>query len=406
MKQATVQLSRRLSPRSYPVFAIAAITVFVLTAGACGTSGGESASADTSKAAAAAAAPPIVDTVKVVARRLNINTPLPGEIVPYQVVGIFPKVTGFVKTMSVDRGSRVRNGQLLAELEAPELTAQRIEERAKLESVQSRVNEAQAKLAADEANYQRLLVAAKTPGVISDDELETAQKNADADRARVKSLQSSTDAQEATLRSVEQMERYLRITAPFDGIITERNVHPGALVGPSGGPNQKPILRLEQTARLRLVVDIPEAYVAGVREGKKVNFTVPSFPGRVFRGTVARIAHSLEPRTRTMPVELEVANHDQTLAPGMFPNVLFPVERTDATLFVPGSAVARTTETDFVIRVRDGKADRVSVKTGASNGGLVEVFGDVKAGDDVVLRASEELLGGSAISPRPVSWPN
>jgi membrane fusion protein, multidrug efflux system len=404
MNEAIVWFGRKLDDRNRAVFA-AAIVLVLLAAGACGSPrplGGESASADASKAAP----PPQVDTIKVVARRLNITTPLPGEIVPYQVVGIFPKVTGFVKTMNVDRGSRVRTGQLLAVLEAPELVAQKAEEEAKFESAQSRVDEAQAKLTADEANYQRLLVAAKTPGVISDDELETAQKNAEADRARVKSLQNSVEAENATLRSVEQMESYLRVTAPFDGIITERNVHPGALVGPSSGPDQKPILRLEQTEHLRLVVAVPEAYVAGVQEGKKVTFTVPSFPGRVFAGTIARIAHSLAPKTRTMPVELDVANQDQTLAPGMFPTVLFPVERPDMTLFVPDSAVARTMEADFVICVRDGKANRVSVKTGASDGGLVEVFGDLHAGDDVVLRASEDLLPGTAVTPRPVSSPD
>jgi membrane fusion protein, multidrug efflux system len=404
MNQAMVWFSRNLDYRNRPVFAATAMILLVLTTSACGTPGGGSASADTSKAVPAP--PPEVDTVKVVARRLNITTPLPGEIAPYQAVGIFPKVTGFVKTMSVDRGSRVSAGQLLAVLEAPELVAQKVEEEAKLESAQSRVDEAHAKLTADEASYERLLVAAKTPGVISDDELETAGKNADADRARVKSLQNSVEAEEATLRSVEQMERYLLITAPFDGIITERNVHPGALVGPSGGPDQKPILRLEQTEHLRLVVDIPEAYVAGVQEGKQVSFTVPSFPGRVFAGRVARIAHSLVPKTRTMPVELDVANPDETLAPGMFPTVLFPVERPNPTLFVPDSAVARTMEADFVICVRNGKAGRVSVKTGASDGSHIEVFGDLQAGDEVVLRASEELQPGTAVASRLVSSPN
>jgi membrane fusion protein, multidrug efflux system len=404
MNQGTVRFYRKLDHRKAPVFAAAAMIVLALATAGCGAQSGSSTSADSSKALPTP--PPQVDTVKVVARQLNITTPLPGEITPYQSVGIFPKVTGFVKTMSVDRGSRVRAGQTLAVLEAPELVAQKVEEQKKLESAQSRVDEAHAKLTADEASYERLQVAAKTPGVISDDELETAQKNADADRARVKSLQNAVEAENATLHSVEQMERYLLITAPFDGIITERNVHPGALVGPSGGPNQAPILQLEQTTHLRLVVDVPEAYVAGVQEGKQVSFTVPSFPGRVFAGKIARIAHSLTSKTRTMPVELDVANPDQTLAPGMFPTVLFPVARPSPTLFVPNSAVARTMEADFVICVRDGRAGRVSVKTGASDGNLVEVFGDLHAGDVVVLQASEELQPGTAVISRPVSSPN
>ncbi|HEX5484152.1 MAG TPA: efflux RND transporter periplasmic adaptor subunit, partial [Terriglobia bacterium] len=311
----------------------------------------------------------------------------------------FPKVTGFVQWIGVDRGSRVKKGQILAVLVAPELAAQKAEAQAKLESAENRRIEAEAKLSSDESTYQRLKVAAATPGVISDQELEVAQKTADADRARVVALRNTRDAARATLKSVEEIESYLRITAPFDGVITKRNVHPGALVGPAGGGGaQSSMVRIEQVSHLRLVVAVPEAYVAGVEKGAKVSFTVPAFPGRTFTGTVARLAESMDVTTRTMPVEMDVWNPSWELHSGMFPEVSWPVRRPHPSLFVPQSAVARTMEANFVVRVRDEKAEWVNVKPGASSGNLVEVFGDLQAGEEVALHASEELRPNTQVS--------
>jgi membrane fusion protein, multidrug efflux system len=376
------------------------ILLTLFTAG-CGSGGGAKVSA--AAPTAGNSAPPAIDTVKVVSRSLNVTTHLPGELLAYEIVGIFPKVTGFVQWMGVDRGSRVKSGQLLVRLEAPELVSQKMSAEAKLLSAQSRIEEAQAKLTADQATYQRLRVAAQTPGVISQDELETAEKTADADRARVVALRNTLEAARETLKSLQEIEGYLRVTAPFDGIITDRNVHPGALVGPAGGPGQVPMLRIQDMAHLRLVVDIPEAYVAGIRLGTKVDFTVPAYPGRTFSGTVARISDRVHQSTRTMPVELDVWNPNWTLDPGMFPTVLWPVRRPHPTLFVPQSAVARTMETVFLIRVRNGKAEWVNVTTGVSTGNLIEVFGDLHAGDEVALRGSEELQPNTPVAAHLVT---
>jgi membrane fusion protein, multidrug efflux system len=340
---------------------------------------------------------PTVDVVKVVSQKLDITVRLPGELQPYEVVAIYPKVTGFVKWIGVDRGSHVSDGELIARLEAPELVSQRAEAQAKLQSAEAQRIGAEAKLAADESTYQRLKAAAVTPGVVSGNELEVAQKTAEAGRARVGALGESVEAAKAALRSVEEIERYLRLTAPFPGVVTERNVHPGALVGPS---MTVPMLRIETRVRLRLVVPVPETFVAGIPEGTKVSFTVPAFPGEVFSGRVARIAHSVDVKTRTMPVELDVMNPSGRLEPGMFPEVLWPVRRPRATLFVPASAVARTTEQTFVVRLREGEVEWVPVKIGPASGKLVEVFGDLHEEDQVALRATDELRPGTRVTPR------
>ena len=194
------------------------------------------------------------------------------------------------------------------------------------------------------------------------------------------------------------MERYLRITAPFDGVVTERNVHPGALVGPGGGPGASaPMLRVVDNRRLRLVVPVPEAYVASISAGAAVPFSVPAYPGETFSGAVARIAQAIDLKTRTMAVEVEVANADGRLAPGAFCQVRWPVRRPAPSLLVPSGAVASTTDRIFVVRVRDGQAEWVDVKTGLTSGSLVEVFGDLRAGDEVAARGTDELRPGTRV---------
>src|SRR5262249_51984424 len=160
-------------------------------------------------------------------------------------------------------------------------------------------------------------------------------------------------------RSVQDVEAYLRITAPFSGIITERNVHKGSFAGPATGPASPPMLRIQQVSPLRLIVPVPEADVGGIATGTTVPFTGPAFPGETFSGTVRRVGHAIDTKTRTMPVELDVANPSGRLAPGMFPEVIWPTRRTRPSLFVPPSAVAVTTERAFVIRVRDGVTEWV-----------------------------------------------
>lgn len=344
---------------------------------------------------------PAVDTAPVASHALNATTSLPGELQPYETVAIYPKVTGFVDWIGVDRGSKVRKGELLARLVAPELSSQKLAAQAQLESAESRRIEAEAKTAADEATYERLKTAAATPGVISDNELEIALQTAAGDRARQQALRQTVDAARATLKSVEDTTAYLRIAAPFDGVITDRNVHPGALVGPGGSRSQTAMLDISQISRLRLVVAVPETSVAYISPGAQVPFTVAAFPNETFHGTVARLARTLDEKTRTMPVELDVNNSDGRLSPGMYPQVIWPERRSQATLFVPASAVTHSMQDTFVIRIRNGVTEWVHVKSGVSSGEETEVFGDLAAGDQVALRGTEELRPGVRVTAKP-----
>lgn len=348
--------------------------------------------------------PPTVQVAAAASKKLAIDLRLPGELQAYEAVAIYPKVTGFVESIPVDRGSAVRRGQVLVRLVAPEIAAQRAEAQSKLQGAEAARAEAEAKFAANEGTYRRLKNAASTPGAVAANDLEVAQKATDADRARVDGARESASAAKEALKAVTEIEGYLQVRAPFEGMVTERNVHPGALVGPStNSASAVPMLRVEKTNRLRLLVPVPEKYAAGVATGTKVEFTVPAFPDHKFSGKVARVAHSLDIKTRTMPVELDVSNADGRLASGMFPEVRWPVRRTEPTLFVLASSVARTTEATFVIRVRDNKTEWVNVQTGATEEKLIEVFGDVKDGDWIAVRGTDELRPGTTVSPQLLS---
>jgi membrane fusion protein, multidrug efflux system len=315
-----------------------------------------------------------VEVVRVVAAPLEVTERLPAELAPWEAVAIYPKVRGFVDVIPVDRGSVVRRGQLLVRLSAPELIAQ--------------AAQAQATLEGDRSTYARLREASGTKGAVSENELELARQALAADQQRV--------------RSVRTLAEYLTVCAPFDGIITERNVHPGALVGPPNEPLREaiPLLRMEQIATLRLTVPVPEADAAGVAEGALVRFEVRAWPGQTFTGRISRVSHTIDARTRTMAVEADVDNGQHRLDPGMFAEVLWPVRRPAMSLFVPAGAIVETTQATFVERVRSGKIQHVEVQRGKSMGDLVEVFGLLSAQDWVAARGSEDLADGAPVIPQ------
>lgn len=381
---------------------------------------------DSKPAAESVAKPPKIATATIESRIISRQLRLPGELVAWQEAPLTPRQPGYVSRINVDQGAVVRAGQLLATIDAPELTARRAaedsktavagqqwrESEARARSRRAQRLEAEARLAAVASTLQRLRIAARTPGVVSGNELEVATRQVEAEEARVRALRESETADllhaeslaeaekaaRAVALSAKATEDYLRIVAPFSGTITARFAHPGSLASPN-----QPILHLQQTSRLRLVVNLPEAEVATIRPGMSIAFTVPAYPGRNFSARLTRPAGALTARTRTMPVELDVDNRDLRLSPGMFPLVTWPAERSTASLIVPLTAVAVTTERTFVIRIREGQVEWVDVRKGITvsldGKDFVEVFGELAPGETIALRGTDELRPGTA-APR------
>jgi len=311
---------------------------------------------------------------------------LPAEFVAFQEVSIYPKADGFVQKVLVDRGSHVHKGEILMILEAPETEQQ-------LVAARSNYLKAQAVLVASKEHYRRLKASTRITGSVSALDLESAQ-------AKMMSDSASAMGEQANLAALTQIKSYLTVRAPFDGIITERNVHPGALVG-AGLKQSGPMLNLQQQDRLRLVVDVPENYSLGLKRGKAVTYHINAMPGETFKGTISRRSGNMNLKFRSETVEIDVTNTSRRIKPGMFAEVTMVPEATGGALTVPTTAVVTSTERQYVIRVDDaGNSEFVDVRIGQKSSKLTEVFGDLRKGDKIVVNARNDLKQGISLGAK------
>jgi RND family efflux transporter MFP subunit len=360
-------------------------TGLVLLAGAllqsCSSSNGE----PTNKKIASA----VVTSTEVLPLQkgmLSSSLQIPGELVAFQQVDLYAKENSFVRKLYVDVGSEVKAGQLLATMEAPELNS--------LEAAaQSRLKSQEALYIASKSNYDRLLETSKTPGTISQNDLDQALAKKNSDFAQ-------WDAAKAQYREVANRRDYLEIRAPFNGVITTRNANPGAYVGPSGKGSEFPLFTLQEQKKLRLVIYVPEAYTGYLSQQDKVNFNVNAFPNEKFSAQVKRLAGALDNRLRSQRIEMDVTNDKKRLLPGMVANVIIPLSTKDSSFILPKTAIVSSQERVFVIKVVNNKVEWVDVKKGRENDGKVEVFGDLNAGDLIVKQANEEVRNGSTVTTK------
>jgi membrane fusion protein, multidrug efflux system len=317
-------------------------------------------------------------TVAVRAQPVEQAVKLPSVLAAFQQVSIFPKVNGYVKTVQVDVGSHVRQGQLLMTLEAPEILQATAQAREKYAQAQSQYT-------ISHENYERLLEASTTPGAISPMDLATAKAKAVADSAL-------SNAEKANWQAMQATQDYLRVTAPFAGVITIRNVHPGVLADATN--KSIPMLELKQIDHLRLQVDIPETIAATLGNNDTLTFFVSAVPGKRMTARIVRKSDDINEQYRTERVEGDVYNRDESLSPGMYADVVFDSKGNFNALSVPPNAVVTSTERKYVIVIRDGKTVRIDVSTGNENGRLVEIVGDVRAGEQVIAPANDEIKEG------------
>lgn len=321
-------------------------------------------------------------TMFVQQRQISGNVQLPGVMQPYQFVMLYPKINGFVKNVTVDRGSVVRKGQLLILLEAPEIEQD-------VAAAKLKYTQAEATYITSKDRYRRLLETSHTPGTISPYDLDAAASKMQGDSA-------TAQGEYANYKAQESMRSYLTVTAPFDGAITERNVHPGALVGP-GAQNAKPMLVLQQLSMLRLVVDIPEQYAMQIKNGDKVHYIANAIPGKDFTGEVARSSQSLSNNYRSETIEIDVKNDGNLFKPGMYAEVVLPTSGNANAYIVPKSCVVTTTERKYVIAVENNIAKWIDISEGNQSSDSTEIFGNLHNGDEVVVNASYQVKEGQRV---------
>jgi membrane fusion protein (multidrug efflux system) len=349
------------------LIAIPAIALF----GACGHSSG---SANT-------AATPAQDTAQVFLLKTDTvkkSVDLPGELLPYLQTDLFAKVQGYVRDMKVDIGDRVRKGQTLAIIEAPEVNTQVNQSQAALAS-------AKAKYTASADKYQRLYQASQStsPGIVAPVDLVTAHDQMEADSAAYEAVSEQSKA-------YKEVSGYLYLTAPFNGVIIARKADPGALVNANSM-----LLTVQDNNTLRMRVAVPETYVAAATGGRDLSFAVDAYPEQHFTGTLTRKTESIDPVTRTELWEYDVDNSRHLLKAGAFVYARLNLERNAPSFILPPGAIATTLERKFVIRVRDGKAQWVDVRQGMTTDNGIEVFGDLHTGDTLLSKATDERKPGT-----------
>lgn len=315
---------------------------------------------------------------------LSSSFRIPGELIAYQQVDLYAKVSSYIKKLLVDVGSEVHEGDLLAVLEAPEINSQ-------LSVAASKLQSQEAIYIASKANYDRLSETSKTPGTISRNDLDQANARQQSDLAQLKAAKSA-------YREVNDTKAYLQIRAPFDGVITNRNVSAGAYVGPTGKGSDQPIFTLQELRKLRLIVSVSEAYSAYLSHNTEVDFEISSLKGKVFKARLSRLAGVLDSKLRSQHIEMDVLNTEKKLLPGMIAEVLIPLKVNKDAFMVPVSAVLNSTLGIFIIKAQQQRWVWVPVKTGRTFEGKTEVFGPLQSGDTLIAHASEETRNGGKIN--------
>lgn len=316
-------------------------------------------------------APAAIRTVPVMKDGLSIVSKLPAQLAAYEEVSIFPKVNGYVKNVLVDIGSKVSKDQLLMTLEAPELQQASASARAEYEKAKSDYE-------INKENYNRLLEASKTEGAVSAMDLAL-------DRSKVASSLATMNAAQANWQEQEVILQYLQVRAPFSGIITARNVHPGALV--SNSVKDIPMLELKQESHLRLQIDVPENIAADLKTGDSISFDIPSLGNKGMRGAISRISENVNPQFRSERVELDVMN-DGTLNSGMYVDVTITTKPLPGLFHVPLSAVNTNAGGKYVIVRKNNQDKNVGITTFHQNADSIEIQGALDAGDSVVVGSS------------------
>lgn len=329
--------------------------------------------------------------VATVAREdLAKDVEIPAEFRPYVEVELHAKVSGYLQTINVDFGDRVKKDQLLAVLEVPELKAE-------LDSAIA----AEKRAAADYTNahliYQRLVAVNKEhPNLVAEQDIDNAEAKNNATDAAV-------TASQADVEKYQTLFGYTQITAPFDGVITKRYVDPGALVQAdiSSGIAQ-PVVRVSDNYRLRLDFPVSVEYVRYIKDGSLVDVRVDSLGGKKYSGVITRFTHEVNDDTRTMTTEIEVPNPDLELTPGMYAAVVLTVQQRPSALAVPIEAVSSGAKPTVYLVNSNNKIEERPVTLGLETATRYEILSGLKEGDRVVIGIRSEFHPGEKVDPKPV----
>jgi len=334
---------------------------------------------------------------------------LPGSVEAITEAPVLARADGYLQRRLADIGDRVRAGQALAEIEAPELDEQVQQARASLQLAHAAVDQAAANYQKGQSDEDLARVTAQRwaallgKGVVSKQENDRYQSEYKSAAATTHALEralamqrSSVAASEANLSRLETLQGYREVKAPFDGVITQRNVDVGALVN----AGSTLLFRIAQISTLRIYLNVPQSDASDVRAGQAARLTVPNLPGRQFAGAVARTAGALDPASRTLLVEVHVPNPEGALLPGMYARVALAGSRAHAALRIPSDALIVRAEGTEVAVVRGGRTVHLQkIEVGRDYGASLEVVSGLSEGDTIIANPGDVVREGLEVQP-------
>jgi RND family efflux transporter MFP subunit len=366
-----------------------------------------------------AAGDPVVTVAVARATRSDLSQKLTltAEFKPYQEIDVMAKVAGYVQKINVDIGDRVRQGQLLAVLEVPEMADDEVKAKAEIDRSQAQVGQSQEEVRRSQAaydiarlSYQRLnSVSQSHPGLVAQQEVDEAQARASSADAQVSAAKSNVLAAQrqvnmaqAELARLETLYAYTKVTAPFDGVVTRRFADTGSMIqaGTASQTQAMPLVRVSQNSLLRLILPVPESVVSTVHAGQSVDVHVPTL-NRTFPGKVVRFADRLSLETRTMDTEVDVPNPSLMLIPGMYAEVDLTIQQANGALTVPVNAVEADADNSHEGRVLSvGPDNRLAfrkVALGLQTADRVQIVSGLREGDTVVVGSRSGLQPGTVV---------
>lgn len=339
-------------------------------------------SAEALRSATLDAAVPTVSVVRPKFESAPEELVLPGNVQPFVATPIYARTNGYLKRWYFDIGSHVKAGQLLAEIETPEIDRQLDQARAELTTAQANLKLAESTA----ARYQNLL---KTDSVSRQD---TEEKIGD-----MQAKKAIADSAAANVRRLEETVRFQKIYAPFDGVITARNIDSGALINAGANAPGRELFNIAATDRLRVFLNVPQANLLSAVAGAPAYITAAEFPGRRFTGTIARRSEAIDPASRTLLTEVDVENRTGSLLPGAYVSVHLKVNGKGSAVVIPANTLLFRSEGLRAAVVRDGKAVLIPIRIGRDFGNSVEVLTGLNRQDLIIENPSDSLTSGTPV---------
>jgi RND family efflux transporter MFP subunit len=367
-------------------------------------------------------APRSAAVVPVSRGNLASSLTVAGQFQPYQEVDLHAKVSGYIRWIKVDIGDRVRQGEVLAALEIPELQDQLQGAQAEVRHSQSEITRAESEVVSAQSNYSalhadysRLAEASKQkPGLIAEQELDDARAKDQQAAAQINVAKASLDAMQQQLgisradsHRVQTLTNYEQIISPFNGVVTMRYADTGSLIqaGTSSNTQSAPVVRVAQSDLLRLRMPVPESDVPYIHEGGTVQVKVNA-TGRTFTGKIVRFSRALDTNTRTMLTEIDVPNADLSLSPGMYAETTIQLQQTDNTLILPAQAVVQNGDQYYVLVVGPTHhVEKRNVTTGIQTSNRMQITGGLQAGEQVIASGQTNYQAGEIVSPHAAFIP-